>query len=104
MKTYFFSIICRSNRYVALAELERCIAAYGFVTDFKFFSDLSASLQIELQQKNLEPLKTSIAAIAHVESDELHMGKPEVECTLFCNITFAQGTGELTIDVPAVPG
>ncbi|HEY1045553.1 MAG TPA: hypothetical protein VGF79_03880 [Bacteroidia bacterium] len=87
-------------RFSALQEVEKIINQYGFIANFKEFSDLTINIEIEIEPSKIEGLHKAL-------SDYLTIDEP-VEIgnlsTIYLNLTFGAGTGDLKIPVPEVPG
>lgn len=104
MKNIFWTGYCNHSRTSAISEIEQIISSYGFIVDFKLFSDISLSLNIEIEELNID--KLYIALKSYMELNDFGELNSSLirERTVFLNITFTQGKGDLKIDIPAVPG
>ncbi len=92
------------ERAQSIIDLERIINNHGYLTDFKLFSDLSISITIEIEEQKIDKLYTELKnKITLDKFDNLNSNSTN-ERTIFLNITFSNGTGDLKIEVPAVPG
>jgi hypothetical protein len=104
MKNFFWSGYCSKDRIVAISEIEKIVSAHGFITDFKLFSDVAISIQIESEELNIDKLYTSLSDYISLNAFEKLNSDSSDECLVSLNITFTKGTGDLKIEVPAVPG
>jgi hypothetical protein len=104
MGNIFWTGYCKVNRFVAINKIEQIVSDYGSIVDFKQFSDISLSLNIEIEELNIDELYLALKSCMELkEFGELNSSSNR-ERTIFLNITFTQGTGDLKIEIPAVPG
>lgn len=104
MKRFFYTAISREDRLSAIPQLEECINRLGAIVDFKFFSDLSISLIVEIEERNIKPLHEQLQKLLDISDHMEPVSASEQECMLLLNITFSKGTGDMLVAVPAVPG
>jgi len=104
MKSIFWTGYCKTERIIAISEIEKTISIYGFITDFKRFSDISLSVTIELEEKKIDTLYDALKKFLVLNEFERLNSDSLSERIVFLNITFIMGTGNLRIEVPAVPG
>ena len=104
MDTIFWTGYCNNERFAAIGEIEKVINSYGYITDFKEFSDVSLSIKIELEELNIDKLFTDLKKTIILDDFEGVNSISNRERIIFLNITFARSTGDLRIEVPAVPG
>ncbi|MDR6561151.1 MULTISPECIES: hypothetical protein [unclassified Arcicella] len=104
MKKYYWTGICNENRNTGISIIQECINKYGFITDYKFFSDISMSMFIEINESLINTLyadlSKTIIIIDHIEANS----DATIECLILFNITFSKGTGNMKVEIPAVPG
>jgi len=104
MPNLFWTGYTEQERTHFLHTIQPLIAPFGDIVDFKLFSDLAITITIEIKECNINLLYK--AMIAHLNMDPvtgLHLQSSK-EQTLFLNISFSKGRGDLQIEVPAVPG
>lgn len=104
MKRIYWSGICSNDRLACISRIQECIVKYGFITDYKFFSDLSAGIVIQILESHVRPLYEDLTQIINLSASMDQVSDSESECEILFNITFSTGTGNLRIEVPAVPG
>lgn len=78
----------------------------GSIMNFNMFSDLAISLSIEIEEYNIIKLNKVLSTFLKI-SDYDHKGvnqKSKKDWLILMNISFGQGKGELTKDIPVVPG
>lgn len=92
------------SRINTIQRLEESIARYGFIIDFKYFSDLAMSIQVETIGRKVLPLYHDLQGILTMELFEQDFPEPEAEFTILPHIAFSAGHGALKVDVPEVPG
>lgn len=101
--------VARERRDEAIARAEDAVRRQrGDVLDFKMFSDLSLNLVVELDGAGVVALVDALAALGwpvEVQPDRAALalrGADRLQGTF--QVTFPEGSGELAIPVPAVPG
>lgn len=104
MKTIYWSGIYNDDRLAGIRRIEEGINQYGAITDFKFFSDISMSLVIEIEEKNIQLMAEELTKIIEFPNYPKMVLGAEKECVILLNITFTRATGNLRVEVPAVPG
>ena len=104
MKTIYWSGIWNDDRLAGIRRIEGCINQYGAITDFKFFSDLSVSLVIEIGETGIQPLFENLIKIMDISKHDETIPETASEYVILFNVTFTRGSGNLRVEVPAVPG
>ncbi len=104
MKNIFWTGFCNQERTAAISDLEKLVNHYGYITDFKLFSDISIAITIELQELNIDKLYNALKKYISLNDAESVNSVSSAERVIYLNITFMKGTGNLKIDIPAVPG
>ncbi len=87
-----------------MSAIKRVVAKYGDIVDFKLFSDISLSMIIEMEESNIDKLYDELADNIAIDNFEYLNSMSKKERTVYLNVTFTKGTGNLIIEVPAVPG
>jgi hypothetical protein len=111
LKSMFLEGYTRMPRHEAIAECEKVIMPYGFVTDFKMFSNCAINLVIEAVYSKVPQLVAALQREDFLEIDKFNDPNSEVEgpdtdkeVILYFNLTFGHNNPDLVIEVPAVPG
>jgi hypothetical protein len=104
MNQIFWTGICNEDRIPGISRIEECIGKYGFITDFKFFSDISVSMLIEIDGKKIEVLYEKLLQIISISKNSELIPDYETEFLILFNITFTKGTGNLKAEISSVPG
>ncbi len=104
MKNIFWSGYCSHERITSIARLEDEINKIGFIVDFKQFSDISIAIQIEIEEQYLKSLYQNLNQILLIDEIRLIDTDSNIEINLFLHVHFTNGSGNLRIEVPAVPG
>lgn len=52
----FWSGYCFNNRVVAINEIEKIVNKFGWITDYKQYSDISMMLKIEIEEQKIDDL------------------------------------------------
>ena len=95
---------CNKDRNVGIYEVERVINQYGFIVDFKMFSDMEINLKIDIEERNIDNLYHALSAYLSLNELKDISSSARTGRIVLLNITFTQATGNLKIEVPAVPG
>ena len=96
--------ICHEDRMTAINRIKDTVNKYGYITDYKFFSDISVSLVIEINEDRIKSIYDELSRIMDISYQDEFLPDSTTECLLLVNITFVKETGNLKIEVPAVPG
>lgn len=100
-----WAAFCSLERNEAINLIKSIADTYGFITDYKMYSDLSLMLQIELPVTKVSAMFEALKAHMTVEMDESSDDlNTNGDTIVFLNVTLTQGHGDLRIEVPAVPG
>lgn len=104
MQNVFWTAYSNRNRTAAISQLEETVHRYGYIVQFKPFSDLSLSVHIEVPESRMDALYVALELQMRLDPVEKTESASDRERNVFLNITFIQGSGNLKTDVPAVPG
>jgi hypothetical protein len=106
MRKFYWTGICKEERIAGINRMQACIRAHGFVVDFKFFSDISLSLFVEIEGQYVKDLYAELSKFMDITSeDEMDIqAQSHGECLILFHVTFSKGTGNMKVEVPAVPG
>jgi hypothetical protein len=103
IKKFYWKGICNKNRNLGISELEDIINTYGYILQFKFFSDVLMSLVIEIEEDKIERLFENLTQKINLTSDtQEHHFSSNKDAQIFLSITFSKSTGNMKIEVPAV--
>lgn len=103
-KNIFWTGYSSEERHAAISAIADIVSQYGDVVDFKLFSDISLSMVIEMEELNVDTLYDELAGRLRMDDFERLNAHTTRERTVYLNITFAKGSGDLIIEVPSVPG
>ena len=104
MSKFFWTGYYNGSRHAGINDIQNIVTKYGDVVDFKLFSDISITLVIEAKELNIDKMYNDLSNSISIDPFNLLNSKSQKERTIFLNITFAKGTGDLRIEVPSVPG
>lgn len=104
MTKYYWTAFCKQSRHAAIDKIVQIINTYGAVIDSKMFSDLSLSLIIEIEARQIAPLYAELGAYIDLSDTEVVQTDATVERVILLSVNFTHGTGNLKIEVPSVPG
>jgi len=104
MGNIFLTGYSNDERHKAIHEIQSLVSKYGDIIDFKFFSDISLSMVIEINEFKIDKLYDDLSKKLGMNKFEYLNSISQTERTIYLNITFVKGTGSLKIEVPSVPG
>ena len=104
MGRIYWTGICNKERNEAIGAISTIINRHGFFTDFKLFSDVSLSMVVEVEERNVDALYAELGNYLALEDFPAVTSTSAKERVILLNITFTRGTGNLEREVPAVPG
>ncbi|MBK7957791.1 MAG: hypothetical protein IPK03_06495 [Bacteroidetes bacterium] len=104
MNRFYWTGICNENRIIGISHIQECVHQYGYIVDFKLFSDISMSLIIEIQESKIEDMYRALNQIIQVSRPIENYINTSTDATILLNITFTKGTGNMVVEVPSVPG
>lgn len=100
----FISGYCSSDRNEAIYKIENTIDNFGFIIDFKTFSDISINFIINIEENKISQLYHELSGLLALDDIELPYSESEIEKIVFLKITFSNATGKLRTEIPVVPG
>lgn len=104
MKNIFWTGYCSGERHSAINVITNIVGKYGDIVDFKLFSDISLTMMIEIEELKINNLYDELADKIMMDTFEYMNTLSTRERIIYLNITFTRGSGDLIIEVPAVPG
>ncbi len=104
MENIFWTGYSNDERHSSISTIENVVSKYGDIVDFKFFSDISLTMAIEIEEFKINKLYNELANTIRLDKFENLNSVSKKERKVYLNITFTKGTGNLTIEVPNVPG
>lgn len=104
MKNIFWTGFSDDERHAAIDKIQHVVSKYGDLVDFHFFSDISLSMTIVIEEWKIDKLYDELTKIIGVQKSEFLNSNSKKERTIYLNITFSKGKGDLRIEVPSVPG
>ncbi len=104
MKNIFWTAYTNEERHLAIRTIQQIVDKYGDIVDFKQFSDIALTMLIEIQECEINELYQTLSKCIGMESFDLLESKRGIERKLYLNINFSKATGNLKVEIPAVPG
>lgn len=104
MKNIFWTAYCYGDRNKNITDIVDICNKYGFVTDSNYFSDISLAIKVEIEENKIEKLYNELKNKIKLNDFELINSSSTKERVVLLNITFSEGTGNLKIEIPSVPG
>lgn len=85
---------------------ETILFSDGYIVNFKMFSDIALSINVEIAENKLLMLHQALGGIVRISNfeDEGINSKSLKEWIVYLHISFSSGTGNLKIEVPQIPG
>jgi len=103
-QVYHWTAYTALLRNTALQRIQDAVHSPAFITDFHFFSDLSASLQIEVPGSHCSALLEALQSVVTVETREPLAAASETNVLILLQLNFSVGSGMLRHTIPEVPG
>jgi hypothetical protein len=100
----FWKAVCREDRNAGISHTESAVSQFGFIVDFKMYSDMETVLRIEIAESKIDSLYDKLKTLLDMDDFELLHSDSDRERTVFLNITFPGGSGDLKIEGPIGPG
>ena len=104
MENIFWTGYSNNERHSSIITIENVVSKYGDIVDFKFFSDISFTMAIEIEEFKIDKLYDELTKITVIQKPDYLNSISKIERTIYLNITFTKGTGNLKIEIPSVPG
>jgi hypothetical protein len=104
MENIFWVGYSNYERSQSIIDIERIINSLGYITDFKHYSDLAISITIEIEEHKIDILYKKLKNSIMMDAFDCLNSIADTERTIFLNVSFLTGHGDLKIEVPAVPG
>lgn len=104
MNRFFFSGYYNKERLSGINEIKEVINKFGFIVDFKMFSDVSVSISVEIEERKIDDLYIGLERIMKLEDFQRLNSNSNKESLILLNVTFNKGGGDLRIHAPAIPG
>lgn len=107
MKKLNWQAVSNSDRNQVIEEVKNVISySAGCIMNFNMYSDLAMSLSIEIEEDGIADLHQALSNVVSLSELDLAVINPNSrkEWMILMNLSFASGTGEVTYDIPEVPG
>ena len=104
MSNIFWTAYSNDERHSAISKIQNVISKYGDLVDTTFYSDISLNLRIEMEERRVDELYKELSQNMRIDHFDFLNSTVKKERTVFLNVTFSKGTGNLKIAVPSVPG
>jgi hypothetical protein len=103
-KNIFISGYSSSHRNEAIYSIENTIDNFGFIIDFKTFSDISISFIISIEENKITQLYDKLSELIVLDSNEIPYSESAKERIVFLKVTFTKASGKFKNEIPSVPG
>ncbi len=104
MNKLYWTGICGQERTGAITQISTIINRHGCFTDFRLFSDVSLSMVIEVEERNVDALYGELGNYLALADFPAVGSNSARERIILLHVTFTRGTGDVAREVPAVPG
>jgi phage-related tail protein len=104
MERLYWKAVCRQNRTEACSVISALANRHGALMDVNFFSDLSASFVVEVEGASVKALYADLQNCLLIDELTDDLLNQLGTYAIMLHVTFADGTGNLRVQVPAVPG
>ena len=104
MSNIFWTAYSSGDRFFTINTTQDVVAAYGDIVDFKLYSDISIVFTIEIQERKIDALYNKLKEHLLLDDYSMLNSKSGKERVIYLNVSFAQASGNLRVEVPSVPG
>lgn len=104
MKRFYWSGINNDERIKAIDQITGLVDDYGIIVNSSRVSDLSFNMAIQIEERKVKDLFDCLKTVMSIDGVNNNLTASKKDCLVLINITFTKGTGDLTIEVPNVPG
>ncbi len=104
MRKVYWTAYARGDHYRATQRVLDRTSAWGVLSQVNRYSDLMVSVVVEIMDERLGQLLAALEEVVEVEQVEDQVVGPDHPCLLYLNVRMQDGTGDLSIETPAVPG
>ena len=101
MERFYWTGYCNKNRFQALPEIEKIIGSFGYILDFKEFSDISISMIVEVEQQKIAAFYESLQTYLKLNHVDFPTTASTDDCVVLLHISFTSGSGTVRKEVPA---
>jgi hypothetical protein len=104
MENIFWTGYSNHERLSSINAIKTVVSKFGDIVDIHLFSDMALTMTIELEEVNIDKLHVELGHVIRMDKSEYVPLSSKKERTVYLNVTFSKGTGDLVVEVPAVPG
>ncbi len=104
MENLFWTGYSKEERHSSIDTIKSIVTKHGDIVDFKFFSDISITMVIEIEEFKIDNLYNELAKNIGIDSFHYLNSNSTQERKVFLNITFLKSSGNLNVEIPSVPG
>ena len=107
IKKLYWEAYSSRERMLAIEEIKHSLLRNdGYIINFNMFSDLALSLSIEIEEKHIIALYTSLQKVVSISDLDTNIFESDSnqEWMIFMNISFSKGTGNMQHEKPMVDG
>ncbi len=102
MNNIFWKWYSNDDRHASINTIKSVVAKYGDMVEFKLFSDTSLTMVIEIEEYKINNLYSELTETIGIEKFTYLDSMSKRERSVYLNITFAKGTGNLIIQIPSL--
>jgi hypothetical protein len=104
MKRFYWRGFSNEERAKAISDITSIIGSYAIILNSHMYSDLSLNLVLEIDENKIAPMYKKLIDVMRVDGYVENDNEAVRECIILFDITFIKSSGNLRIEVPAVPG
>jgi hypothetical protein len=102
MNNIFWTAYSKQDKTNGMLEVQEIVNNYGFIIDFKQFSDISMVIHVEIEEFKICKLFAALSKCVTVDNFQNTDSDSQRERNLFIHINFVKGTGDLRVEIPAI--
>ncbi|MFN8303683.1 MAG: hypothetical protein U0U46_14425 [Saprospiraceae bacterium] len=104
MQKHYWTGICAAGRTSAISQITAAIDRHGAILHSTLLSDIALNLVVEVEPGKTSALYRELGSLMRVDGVSSPLEEATTDSLLFLSITFTDGTGNLALEVPKVPG
>jgi|WetSurMetagenome_2_1015567.scaffolds.fasta_scaffold378043_2 hypothetical protein len=103
-KNIYWKGYCHEVRNIAIYNIQQLINKHGYIVSYHMYSDMEISISIEIEERNIGSLYGNLKQYLDMSDNQEIESPAKTERLILFSITFANSTGDMSIESPHVPG
>lgn len=104
MQKHYWTGICAKGRQQAIEAIAQCVNQHGTILNSTLLSDIALNLVIEVDPGKIAALYSDLGSLVRIDGADFSTPESQTTSLLLMSITFTEGSGDLRLEIPDVPG